>query len=110
MMAFMRPRDAETRKKIYFPDSMPPFHSFFTDDEGRIFVMTYEQGENPGEYIYDIFNKDGIFIGRKAMNILHDQRGLYAWMKNDRLYCLQEKESFFKRLVVYKVYWEIFNP
>jgi hypothetical protein len=110
LMAFMRPRDAETRKKIYFPDSMPPFHSFFTDDERRIFVMTYEQGENPGEYIYDIFNKDGIFIGRKVLNILHDPDGLYVWMKNGRLYCLQEKKSFFKRLVVYKVYWEIFNP
>ena len=106
LMAFMRPRDAETRKKIYFPDSMPPFHSFFSDDEGRLFVMTYEQGENPGEYIYDIFNKDGIFIGREAMNILHDQKGLYAWMKNGRLYCLQEKDSFFKRLVVFNVYWE----
>lgn len=106
IMAFMRRRDAETRKKLYFPDSMPPLHSFFTDDEGRAFVMTYERGENPGEYIYDIFNKDGIFIGRKKMNILHDQRGLYAWMKNSHLYCLQEKQSFFKRLVVFKINWE----
>lgn len=106
MMALMRPRDAETRKKIYFPDFMPPLHSFFTDDEGRVFVMTYEPGENPGEYVYDIFNEDGIFIGRKKMNILHDQRGLYAWMKNSRLYCLQEKQSFFKRLVVFKINWE----
>ncbi len=106
MMAFMRPRDAEIRKKIYFPDFMPPLHSFFTDDEGRVFVMTYDQGENPGEYIYDIFNKDGIFIGRKNLNILHDRRGLYAWMKNNRLYCLQEKQSFFKRLIVFKINWE----
>jgi len=106
MMAFMRRRDQETRKKIYFPDSMPPLHSFFTDDEGRAFVMTYEQGGNPGEYIYDIFSKDGIFIGRKKMNILHDQRGLYAWIKNGRLYCLQEKKSFFKRLIVFSVNWE----
>ncbi|MBN1272355.1 MAG: 6-bladed beta-propeller [Candidatus Aminicenantes bacterium] len=105
MMAFMRPRDAETRKKITFPDTMPPFHSFFTDEEGRLFVMTYEPGENPGEYIYDIFNKGGIHIARKNINILHDRLGLYAWMKNGRLYCLQEKRSFFKRLVVFKVYW-----
>ena len=96
----------DIRSKIYFPDAMPPFHSFFADDEGRLFVMTYEKGENPGEFIYDIFDPDGICTGRKSLRILHDESGIQAKMKNGRFYCLNEKESGYKELVVSKVIWE----
>ena len=93
----------------YFPDPLPPLNQFFADDEGRIFVMTYEPGSNPGEYIWDIFNPDGMFIGRKALNIVwaslyHGPR--YTFVKNGNLYCHQEKESGFHELVVYKMIWE----
>ena len=107
---FMKQFEAEIfdpiRKKIYFPDSMPPFFSFFSDDEGRLFVMTYEKGENPGEYMFDIFNPDGVCVGRKGLDIFHDESGLYATMKNGRLFCLNEKESGYKVLNVYDVLWE----
>lgn len=106
LLGFSGRRRAPLRKKIYFPDHMPPFHSFFTDDEGRVFVMSYEKGENPGEYMYDIFNSDGLFIGRKSLRIYNDHQGLYAKIKNGRLYCLNEKKSFYKELVVYKLHWK----
>ena len=51
-----------------FPTPLPPICSFFVDDEGRIFVMTYESGNNPGEYVFDLFNANGIFFGRKSLN------------------------------------------
>jgi len=93
----------------YFPDPLPPLNQFFVDDEGRIFAMTYEPGANPDEYIWDIFNPDGVFIGRKALNILW--AGLYGgphytFIKQGRLYCHREKETGFHELVVYKVTWE----
>jgi outer membrane protein assembly factor BamB len=94
------------RSKIYFPDAMPPFHSFLADDEGRLFVMTYEKGDNPGEFIFDIFNPDGVCTGRKSLKILHDESGIYAKMKNGRFYCLDEKDSGYKELVVSKIIWE----
>ena len=94
------------RSKIYFPDAMPPFHSFFVDDEGRLFVMTYEEGENPGEFMYDIFNPEGVCIGRKSLKIFHDERGVYAKMKKGRFYCLDEKDSGYKELTVSKIVWE----
>ena len=107
---FMKRFEAEIfdpiRKKIYFPDSMPPLLSFFSDDEGRLFVMTYEEGENPGEYIYDIINPDGVCVGRKSLKVFHDESGLYATMKKGRFYCLNEKESGYKKLTAYKVRWE----
>lgn len=92
--------------KLYFPKNFPPFHSFFTDDNGRLFVMTYERGERPGEYIYDIFNEEGLFVGRKSLKVHHHPDGLFAIIKNNHLYCLQEKESSYKELVVYRVTWE----
>lgn len=93
----------------YFPDPLPPLNQFFIDDEGRIFVMTYEPGPDPGEYLWDIFNADGVFIGRKALNVLW--AGLYAgphytFIKNGRLYCHRVKESGYHELVVSTVTWK----
>ena len=93
----------------YFLDPLPPLNQFFADDEGRIFVMTYEPGQNAGEYIWDIFNPDGVFVGRKALNIVW--AGLYygpryTFVKKGHLYCHQEKESGFNELVVYKMIWK----
>jgi hypothetical protein len=106
MEQFDAPIFEPIKGKIYFPGSMPAFHSFFVDDEGRLFVMTYEKGKNAGEYIYDIFNDDGVFIGRKSLKIHHDPNGLYAKMKKGHLYCINEKESGYKKLVAYKMKWE----
>ena len=94
------------KKMTYFPKFFPPYLSFLTDDRGRLLVMTYEDGENPGEFMFDIFNPDGVFIGRKSINVLVWSGPLKAKMKRNLLYCLQEKDSGYKRLVVYKVNWE----
>ena len=106
MEKFEAPIFDDIRNKIYFPDSMPAFHSFFSDDDGRLFVMTYEKGENPSEYMYDIFNAEGIFISKKSLNVFHDGSGAYSIVRNGRFYCLKEKDSGYKELVVYKMRWE----
>ena len=108
--AFMSQFEAEMfapiRKKIYFPDAMPPFLGLFADERGFLLVMTYEKGQKPGEYWYDIFNTDGVFIGRKSLRVYFDEFGVHAKMKNGFLYRVDEKESGFKRLVVSRVTWE----
>jgi len=106
MEQFSAPIFDDIRDNFYFPDAMPPFHAFFSDDEGRLFVMTYETGDNPGEYLYDIFNPEGVCVGRKSLEVLHDESGIYAKMKNGRFYGLNEKESGYKELAVFKVVWE----
>lgn len=93
----------------YFPNPMPPINSFFSDENGRLFIMTYEKGEQPEEYIYDIFNPDGIFIGRKSLQMLWAGLYLgpmYSLVKNNKLYCYRMKESGYKELVVYRMKWE----
>ena len=94
---------------IFFNKYYPPYQYLFVDDEENLFVMTYEEGENPGEYMYDVFNSEGIFSLRLSLgnicmyNLFNFQ---FATAKNKRLYCLREKDSGYKELVVYKMIWE----
>ncbi len=106
MKQFEAPLFDPIRDRFYFPKSMPPFHYFLTDEEGRIFVMTYEEGENSDEYVFDIFNPEGVFICRKNLKDFSKEAGLKGKFKNNRLYCVYEKESGFEKLVAYKVIWK----
>ena len=104
----------KVKNKMYFPEFYPPFQFFFLDEKGRLYVMTYERGDNPNGFIYDIFNPDGLFIGRieldnygnLATSPIINPLPLDVVAINNRLYCLREKESGFKELVVYQMRWE----
>ena len=101
--------EAKNLYKNYFPVPMPPLNQFFTDDEGRLFVMTYEEGENPNEYLYDIFNSEGVFIAKTSLNLIWAGLyigPLYSLARNGRLYCYRYKNSGYKKLIVYKMTWQ----
>jgi hypothetical protein len=94
---------------IFFRKHCPAFQYFFTDDEGHVFVMTYEESENPGEYMYDVFNGSGIFVSRTYLGnmVMRGSIGRkFATAKNRLLYCLKEKENAHKELVIYGMRWE----
>lgn len=93
------------RANYYFTKSWPPFRYLFTDDMGRLYVMTYEEGSRSGEYIYDIFNPDGVFISRMSLDNLEHNRPITAKAKNNRLYYLHIKKSGYKELVVCRMHW-----
>ena len=100
------PKNYPLRDNYYFTKNWPPFRYLFTDDEGRLFVMTYEEGINPGEYMYDIFNSDGAYIGRTSLGNVGRSFPFTVRAKNDYLYCIKEKESGYKELDVYRTKWE----
>jgi hypothetical protein len=87
----------------------PPFNSFFPDDEGRLFVMTYEKGQSQDEFIHDVFNKDGILIARvpleKYSMLGRSLNPLRATAKNGRFYRLFFKENGYPELIVYRMVW-----
>jgi hypothetical protein len=92
--------------QVVFPEYWPAFGSFFVDEESRLYVQTYERGDSRADYIYDIFNEEGILILRQSLPIKPavDIEG-DALVKNGRLYCLEEKEFGYKALVVYQMAW-----
>jgi hypothetical protein len=96
------------KDKIYFPKNMYPFQYFVADDKGMLYVMTYEKGENPGEYLFDIFDSNGIFAGRTRLDNSGNETTA-KWggpfqvkVKNDLIYSLRKKESGYQELIVYK--------
>lgn len=101
-------RNAGNHKPGYIPDPMPPMRYFMVDENGRMFVMTYERGMRPGEYIYDVFDGHGSFISRKPLKI--SWAGDYFGPKKqlltkDRIMFYRESASGFQQLVVYKLIW-----
>ena len=94
------------RNRVYFPEFHTPFQSLVVGDDGKLLVLTFEEGNSPREFMFDIFNEDGVFIGRKSLNIWIREGHLWARIRANKLYCLREKESGYKELVVYKMRWE----
>jgi hypothetical protein len=93
--------------KFYFPEHYLPICDFFLDDNNRLYVMTFEKDEISGEYWYDIFNPEGIFRRRKTLPILSGgEIFAFAKIKNDKLYCFQEKEDGYRIFKVYNMSWD----
>ncbi len=90
-------------------DFTPPFNSFFIDDDDLLFVMTYENGEAKEEYVHDIFNSEGIFVGRARLGLSYPvTRSLLprrVIVKNSHYYRLRYKESGHVEVIVYKMIW-----
>lgn len=99
-----------TTRKYSFRSHCPAFRYFFTDDDGYLFVMTYEKSEIPGESMYDVFSPDGIFFARISLGntgfFPNNWNNQFATARNNRIYCLRNKESEYKELVVYKMTWQ----
>ena len=107
--------DAEfLRKKIILPEYNPPFQHIFVSNDNRLFVMTFEPGENNGEFKTDVYNADGVLISKCSLNlwlrgdIFQPGGSLDSWtsvLKN-RLYCVREKESGYKELAAFQMVWK----
>lgn len=98
---------SKSGQAYYFPDHYLPICDFFLDEDERLFVMTFEKGGNPGEYVSDIFNAEGVLIKRKPLEILSGGEVFACAMaKRGRLYCFQEKETGFNAFKVCQLVWE----
>jgi hypothetical protein len=97
-------------KRIVFPKYMPPYQSLFCDDEGRLYVMTFEQDEYSESYIVDVFNPVGFFIHQTSIgNYAVWERIVASHLviiaKNNKVYCRRRDEGGYMKLVVYKMIW-----
>ena len=86
---------------ILFPDVYPPFIRFSCDEEGRIYVQTYDKTEDgEGDY-YDVFDSEGKYIARFSLKYW-----AIVW-KKQKLYTIEEDEDGFQVVKRYRVTWKI---
>jgi hypothetical protein len=103
------PKDYPVRDRFEFVAAWPPFLSFIEDEEGKLFVGTFEKGLNPNENLFDIFSPEGVFIGRVSLacrNSQQEQYSLPSKFQGGRLYAIQDKSSGYRELSVYRLRWE----
>lgn len=92
-------------------ETFPPFQSFFTDDNGRLFAAGFEKDPVSGANICDVFSPDGVRLMRNGLGFQDLLRDLWEMgsrdvvLKNNRCYCVREKPSGFKEVVVYSMIW-----
>jgi hypothetical protein len=106
-------RGQELMNKLELAAHLAPFRHLFTDDQGRLYVMSSERaGER--NYWYDIFTSEGAFIGRFQLDnvrITYVEGQQYSAnptqvvVRGDRLYCLREKDNGFMVMAVYRMIW-----
>jgi len=99
--------EKEQRKKIYppavkliFSRYYPAYRIFTVDDQGRIFVQTYEKDKSGEEYYYDIFDNEGRYIAKITL-----WTEPQIWSKN-KLYTTEENENGIQIVKRYKVTWK----
>jgi hypothetical protein len=85
--------------------SIPKYHNAYrwviTDDEGRMFIRTYEGAVNSNEYYHDVFDEEGKYIAKIPLGFFPR-----AW-KNNKLYTIEADEDGYQYVKRYKVTWKI---
>jgi len=85
--------------KIDYPPFRPAYRYFTLDDEGRIFVETFEKTEDGNGYYHDIFDSEGRYIAKIPL------RFAPRILKKKKLYAIEEDEDGYQYVKRYKVTW-----
>jgi hypothetical protein len=102
----LKPLPENMRAMASFPEFHPSLRSISVGDDGTVLAATFEEGENPGEVMCDIFSRDGVFTGRISLDAWIWESHMWTEMKGETFYCLREKPSGYKELVVSKILCE----
>lgn len=116
-------RMTDEDKEMYLKRSNPPgvsgppkrpcpsvhaaFRSFFSDDHGRLMVQTWERSPDGKHDIHDIYDAQGRFLGRLALNVHPDPVTPTATiLKNNKLYTVEVDKEGYDVVKRYAVTWE----
>jgi len=80
-----------------FPEVFPPYQVFVLDDQGRLFVRTFTKGKAKGEYVFDVFDPDGVFF---AQFISKSDLRLF---KSGKAYGIEETDDGYQLIKRYSV-------
>lgn len=87
--------------KIKFPENYPAFYYFACDDEGRMYVRTYEKDEK-GNFCYDVFDPEGRYITKL---FLPENEIIYVIKKNKMYIVIRENEEGIPVVKRYNMGW-----
>jgi len=87
--------------KTFVPDHYPPIVKFITDDEGRIFVRTYEDA-GEGRAFIDVFDAEGRYVAKFS---LPAEESLAA-IRKGKVYCrINENADGIPQIKRYSLSW-----
>lgn len=94
--------DPPERKYEYdIPKHFPPFRTLQADDEGRIWVYTWEKTPDRTQTYFDVFDKEGIFITKIPL------KSRPQVIKNNKIYTIEEDEEGFQHVICYSIEWNM---
>ena len=82
------------------PHFHPAFRNFSFDDNGRIFVQTWEKPKDKEGYYYDVFDSEGKYLAKIALEAVP------RVLKRNRLYTIEEDKEGYQFVKRYKVTWK----
>jgi hypothetical protein len=85
---------------LEFPKQFPAYEAFSMDEQGRLFVRSYNKGAGEDEVFLDIFDREGIYIARFST-----KASPRIW-KNNKMYAIEETDEGFQVIKRYTVTWE----
>ncbi len=86
---------------LKFPDQYPPFVYLTSDEEGRIFALSYATIDDNGTRYLDVFNPEGKYIARTKTKSFPQ-----VW-KNNMVYSVDEDEDGLEVIKRYRVKFPI---
>lgn len=95
--------DSPPQIKYIFPKYHSAYYRFFLDDEGRIFVQTWEKIEGEEIYYHDVFDSDGKYVVKIPLRM----RPIIC--KNKKLYTIEEDEDGYQYVKRHRVSWKIYH-
>ncbi len=81
------------------PNSHPAFRKVTDDDEGRLFVETWEQPESGDGHVFNVHDKEGRFLSTITLKFPPK-----VWKKG-KLYTIETDEEGYQYVKRYKVSW-----
>lgn len=84
-------------RKLEIQKHHSPYYWFAADDEGRLYVRTYERTSCDKEYYNDVFDKDGKYIMKIPL------KALPRVIKKKKIYTIEEDEEGYQYVKRYKL-------
>lgn len=90
----------QIKERMDVPEYHCPFRWLISDDEGRIFVWTYERVSEGEGYYFDVFDPEGKYVVKVPLKT-HP-----FLLKNNKLYTVEEDEEGYPYVKRYRVTWK----